>query len=199
VQLTTLANTQANQVTDLVFTPRTAGHQPGRHAQREEPRRHGRVRYDFDTIKKANFGTVTERTNANAPNAKRLVFRYVLFADRQVGSSQGGVSNSGCAEIAGVDATVTLGTFVIPVTRKPARSSTSRRTLEPSATAARTTSTASQLPQRRELQRSMRGKPDPGRRTFPDPQSTFWPTSPRRGSRTRRARACFPGSAWAWT
>ena len=43
---------------------------------------------DFDTIKAGNFGTATERPNlANrALNAKRLAFRYVVFAHNVVGN-----------------------------------------------------------------------------------------------------------------
>ena len=70
---------------------------------------------DFDAIKKANFGTLAERASANTVNtlnAKRLAFRYVLFAHKQVGTSPaGGSGSSGCAEVEGDDAVVTLGAF----------------------------------------------------------------------------------------
>jgi hypothetical protein len=66
---------------------------------------------DFDTIKAANFGTATERLNPQALNAKRLAFRYVVFAHNLVGSPGGGSNGSGCAEIGGDDAVVTLGSF----------------------------------------------------------------------------------------
>ena len=69
---------------------------------------------DFDTIKAGNFGTATER-HANAPtqvlNAKRLAFRYVVFAHDVVGNPGGGSNSSGCAEIGGDDAVITLGSF----------------------------------------------------------------------------------------
>ena len=68
---------------------------------------------DFDAIKQLNFGTAAERASgANTLNAKRLAFRYVLFAHKQIGSSPAsGSGASGCAEVAGDDAVVTLGAF----------------------------------------------------------------------------------------
>ncbi len=67
---------------------------------------------DFDAIKKLNFGTVAERASIKTLNAKRLAFRYVLFAHNQVGSSPGGTSTaSGCSEVGGDDAAITLGSF----------------------------------------------------------------------------------------
>jgi hypothetical protein len=66
---------------------------------------------DFDTVKAANFGTVSERANATALNAKRLAFRYVLFAHNLVGSPGGGSQGSGCSEVGGDDSIVTLGSF----------------------------------------------------------------------------------------
>jgi len=69
---------------------------------------------DFDVVKAANFGTAAERgsaSSANILNAKRLAFRYVLFAHNVVGSPGGGSSGSGCAEVGGDDAVVTLGSF----------------------------------------------------------------------------------------
>jgi hypothetical protein len=66
---------------------------------------------DFDAVKAANFGTLAERTDAKALNAKRLAFRYVLFAHNLVGNPDGGSSGSGCAEVGGDDAVVTLGSF----------------------------------------------------------------------------------------
>jgi hypothetical protein len=68
---------------------------------------------DFDTIKAANFGTATERVNLQALNAKRLAFRYVVFAHQLVGNPGGGSNGSGCAEIGGDDAVVTLGSFAL--------------------------------------------------------------------------------------
>jgi hypothetical protein len=71
---------------------------------------------DFDTIKAGNFGTSAQRgsfqtANVKTLNAKRLAFRYVLFAHQLVGNTGGGSNGSGCGEIGGNDAVVTLGTF----------------------------------------------------------------------------------------
>src|SRR5262249_44469654 len=68
---------------------------------------------DFDTVKAANFGTAAERANANLLNAKRLAFRYVLFAHDLVGNPSGGSNSSGCAEVGGDDAVVSLGSFAL--------------------------------------------------------------------------------------
>jgi hypothetical protein len=73
---------------------------------------------DFDVVKAANFGTSTERgsvNSANILNAKRLAFRYVLFAHNLVGNPSGGSNGSGCAEVGGDDAVVTLGSFVTTI------------------------------------------------------------------------------------
>ncbi|HXJ79150.1 MAG TPA: hypothetical protein VMS64_10755, partial [Candidatus Methylomirabilis sp.] len=66
---------------------------------------------DFDTVKAANFGTATERLNLKTLNAKRLAFRYVLFAHNLVGNPSGGNNGSGCSEIGGDDGVVSLGSF----------------------------------------------------------------------------------------
>jgi len=66
---------------------------------------------DFDKIKAANFGTATERLNPKTLNAKRLAFRYVLFAHNLVGNPSGGSNASGCSEVGGDDGVVSLGTF----------------------------------------------------------------------------------------
>ena len=66
---------------------------------------------DFDTIKAGNFGTAAERGNVQKLNAKRLAFRYVVFAHNLVGNPGGGSNGSGCAEIGGDDAVVSLGSF----------------------------------------------------------------------------------------
>src|SRR3990172_8838841 len=73
---------------------------------------------EFDTIKKANFGTAAERASgANSLNAKRLAFRYVLFAHNQVNTqpppASAGSGSSGCAEVGGDDAGITLGSFAL--------------------------------------------------------------------------------------
>ena len=68
---------------------------------------------DFDTIKAGNFGTATERPNLKTLNAKRLAFRYVVFAHNVVGNPGGGSNSSGCGEIGGDDAVITLGSFAL--------------------------------------------------------------------------------------
>jgi hypothetical protein len=70
-----------------------------------------KVVVDFDTIKAANFGTAAERANIQKLNAKRLAFRYVVFAHNLVGNNGGGSLGSGCAEIGGDDGVVSLGGF----------------------------------------------------------------------------------------
>ena len=49
--------------------------------------------------------------SAKALNAMRLAFRYVLFAHNLVGNPSGGSSSSGCSEVGGDDAVVSLGSF----------------------------------------------------------------------------------------
>lgn len=67
---------------------------------------------DFDIVKAGNFGTATERLEGPTTlNAKRLAFRYVLFAHTLVPLASGGAGGSGCAELGGDDAVVTLGSF----------------------------------------------------------------------------------------
>jgi hypothetical protein len=68
---------------------------------------------DFDTVKAANFGTAAERNpnDFRAVNAKRLAFRYVLFAHNLFGNPSGGNQGSGCSEVGGDDSLVTLGSF----------------------------------------------------------------------------------------
>jgi len=61
---------------------------------------------NFDTLKASFFGTAAERQNPNALNAKRLAFRYGIFAHNVVGST-----SSGCAEVPGNDFLVTLGSY----------------------------------------------------------------------------------------
>jgi hypothetical protein len=67
----------------------------------------------FDQVKAEKFGTVTERGTANAVNAKKFAFRWVLFGHNQAAdpSSPTGAGGSGCAEIIGNDALVSMGTF----------------------------------------------------------------------------------------
>jgi hypothetical protein len=69
---------------------------------------------DFDTLKANNFGTLAERTHANAVNilnAKRQAFRYVIFGHLlQVAGTNPPLDplTSGVAEVHGNDMTVTL-------------------------------------------------------------------------------------------
>jgi hypothetical protein len=103
VTFTPLSGPPTSHVDQVVFTPCTAsaGSNPAQTA-------------DFDTIKAANFGTFNERSSPsfNAKlNAKRLAFRYVLFAHNLAPSPTGGAAGSGCAEVGGDDAVVSLGTF----------------------------------------------------------------------------------------
>src|SRR5215813_11412283 len=66
---------------------------------------------DYDAIKATNFGMfdVASPPSAMALNAMRLAFRYVLFAHNLVGNPSGGSGSSGCAEVGGDDAVVSLG------------------------------------------------------------------------------------------
>jgi len=111
VTFRTLAGGTASHVDELVFTPCTP---PGVSLTGTQNAKSLSEAAEFDAIKKANLGTAAERANANAANilnAKRLVFRYVVIGHKQVGLNQGGASNSGCAEIGGDDAAITLGAF----------------------------------------------------------------------------------------
>jgi hypothetical protein len=58
---------------------------------------------DFDSIKLQEFGTGAQKTNAAAKDAKRLAYRYGVFAHFLQASA-----SSGCAEINGNDFVVTL-------------------------------------------------------------------------------------------
>ncbi len=67
---------------------------------------------DFDVLKDSFFGTNAERANANAlkiTNAKRLAFRYMIFGHNLLGTS-----SSGCAEVVGDDAVISLASFGVP-------------------------------------------------------------------------------------
>lgn len=64
---------------------------------------------DFDVLKDAFFGTSTERASVNAlkiTNAKRFAFRYMIFGHNLLGTT-----SSGCAEVVGDDAAITLASF----------------------------------------------------------------------------------------
>jgi hypothetical protein len=68
---------------------------------------------DYDAIKATNFGRfdAANPPSVNAVNAMRLAFRYVLFGHNLVGNPNGGSSSSGCSEVGGDDAVVSLGSF----------------------------------------------------------------------------------------
>src|SRR5262245_30639635 len=78
----------------------------------------GKTTVDLDTIKAASFGTPTERIGTleqvrKTLNAKRLAFRYVVFGHdlAPLASTAPGLGSSGCSEVGGDDAVVTLGSF----------------------------------------------------------------------------------------
>jgi hypothetical protein len=72
---------------------------------------------DYDAIKATNFGVfdAANPPSAKAVNAMRLALRYVLFAHNLVGNPSGGSSSSGCSEVGGDDAVVSLGSFVTTI------------------------------------------------------------------------------------
>ena len=72
---------------------------------------------DFDAIKAANFGVfdIADIPGPKTVNAMRLAVRYVLFGHNLVGNPSGGSSSSGCSEVGGDDAVVTLGSFTATV------------------------------------------------------------------------------------
>ncbi len=113
VSFTTFAGTPATHVTELVFTPCT----PPAITIKSDGTTTQNVKSlsdsaDFDVIKKANFGTAAERASgSNTLNAKRLAFRYMLFGHNLTGPAQAGSGGSGCSEVAGDDAAITLGSF----------------------------------------------------------------------------------------
>jgi hypothetical protein len=101
-----------NEVTNVALTPCTA---PASAAP--DPNDAA----DYDAIKNGipavgqagNFG-MFDAANPPSPkamNAMRLAFRYVLFAHNLVGNPSGGSSSSGCSEVGGDDAVVSLGSF----------------------------------------------------------------------------------------
>lgn len=117
VMLNTLADAAGTlpsqkEVTELVFTPCTPPgtviNQDGTTTQNVKSLSDAA---DFDAIKKLNFGTAAEQANQNTLNAKRLAFRYVLFAHNQAGANKLGSTASGCSEVPGDDAAITLGSF----------------------------------------------------------------------------------------
>ena len=68
---------------------------------------------DYDAIKAANFGVfdTANPPSGNAVKAMRLAVRYVLFGHNLVGNPSGGSGSSGCSEVGGDDAVVSLGSF----------------------------------------------------------------------------------------
>ncbi len=103
---------------------RRAAHQPRRPGRVHPLHRPGQTApaipaqaVDFDTIKAGNFGTATERlanlANPNVLNAKRLAFRYVLFAHNAGRRAPPVAAPTARAarEIGGDDAVITLGSF----------------------------------------------------------------------------------------
>src|SRR5215510_11621174 len=109
--------TMTNHVTNVALTPCTgpasAAPSPGDAA-------------DYDAIKNGipgsngNFGVfdAANPPGAKTVNAMRLAFRYVLFAHNLVGNPSGGSGSSGCAEVGGDDAVVSLGsatTTIVPL------------------------------------------------------------------------------------
>jgi hypothetical protein len=97
-------NTMTSHVTNVALTPCTA---PASLAPSPTDAA------DYDVIKALNFGKfdVANLPSAKAVNAMRLTFRYVLFAHNLVGNPSGGSSSSGCSEVGGDDAVVSLGSF----------------------------------------------------------------------------------------
>jgi hypothetical protein len=103
VTFTPLVGAPTSHVNQVAFTPCT-----GPASAALDPAQ----AVDFDTVKAENFGTAAERASGdNTLNAKRLAFRYALFAHNLVGNPSGGSTSSGCAEVGGDDAVVTLGSF----------------------------------------------------------------------------------------
>jgi hypothetical protein len=93
-----------NEVTNVALTPCTA---PASLAPSPDDAA------DYDTIKATNFGMfdAANPPSAKAVNALRLAFRYVLLGHNLVGNPNGGSSSSGCSEVGGDDAVVSLGSF----------------------------------------------------------------------------------------
>ena len=64
---------------------------------------------DFDALKKNNFGTLAQRANPKALDAKRQAFRYMIFGHLLAGLG----GSSGAAEVHGNDGVVTLGAGLV--------------------------------------------------------------------------------------
>ena len=102
--LNSTGNSMTSHVTNVALTPCTA---PASSAPSPADAA------DYDAIKATNFGIfdTANLPSAKAVNAMRLAFRYVLFAHNLVGNPTGGSSSSGCSEVGGDDAVVSLGSF----------------------------------------------------------------------------------------
>jgi hypothetical protein len=66
---------------------------------------------DFDAVKTSFFGTAAERAKSNAVLAKRYGFHYMFFAHNLLNTSA-----SGCAEVPGDDAVISLAGFPLGLT-----------------------------------------------------------------------------------
>jgi len=91
--LNSTGTTLTSHVTNVALTPCT-----GAASQAPSPDDAA----DFDAIKAANFGmfdAASPPPSANAVNAMRLAFRYVLFAHNLVGNPQGGSTNREAREL----------------------------------------------------------------------------------------------------
>jgi len=65
----------------------------------------------FDVLKSNHFGTVSQRANTNALNAKRLIYRYCIFADTITNASDGKLYANGVTRGLGAnDFFITRGT-----------------------------------------------------------------------------------------
>jgi hypothetical protein len=111
--LNSTATALKNQVTNVALTPCTG---PASLASNPDDAA------DYDVIKNGSSGPPGSPVNfgmfdiafppsAKAVNAMRLAWRYVLFAHNLVGNPSGGSSSSGCSEVGGDDAVVSLGSF----------------------------------------------------------------------------------------
>jgi hypothetical protein len=100
--------TMTSHVTSIALTPCTA---PASSAPSPDDAA------DYDAIKATNFGMfdAANPPSAKAVNAMRLAVRYVLFAHNLVGNPSGGSSSSGCSEVGGDDAVVSLGSFTTTI------------------------------------------------------------------------------------
>ena len=107
--LNSTGTTLTSHVTNVALTPCTAP--PGAAPSPDDAA-------DYDTIKATNFGIFDagfSPPSAKAVNAMRLAWRYVLFAHNLVGNPTGGSSSSGCSEVGGDDAVVSLGSFATTI------------------------------------------------------------------------------------